>query len=107
VFTSGDYEPLAVSGPHRDHVVAFARRHGREAVIVAVAKSFAPFTQGGRHWPRPEAYEGEIDLAGYSLPDGETRAQLSTLFANLPVAVVKAKAATGAKQDPKRVREHG
>ena len=107
VFTSGDYEPLAVSGPHRDHVVAFARRHGREAVIVAVAKSFAPFTQGGRHWPRPEAYEGEIDLAGYSLPDGETRAQHSTLFANLPVAVVKAKAATGAKQDPKRVREHG
>ncbi len=107
VFTSGDYVPLAVSGPHRDHVVAFARRHGREAVIVVVAKSFAPFTQGGRHWPRPEAYEGEIDVAGYSLLHGATRIQLAAVFADLPVAVLRAKAAIGAKQAPKRVREHG
>src|ERR1700712_3077315 len=30
VFTDGDYEPLEVSGPHRDHVIAFARRPGRD-----------------------------------------------------------------------------
>ena len=41
VFTDGDYQPLEVSGPHRDHVIAFARRRGRDAAIVAVAKSFA------------------------------------------------------------------
>ena len=41
VFAHGDYQPLEVSGPHRDHVIAFARRRGRDAVIVAVAKSFA------------------------------------------------------------------
>ena len=34
-------QPLEVSGPHRDHVIAFARRRGRDAAIVAVAKSFA------------------------------------------------------------------
>ena len=51
VFANGDYEPLEVSGPHRDHVIAFARRRGREAAIVAVAKSFAPFSDGGRAWP--------------------------------------------------------
>ena len=29
VFTSGDYQPLEVSGPHRDHVIAFARHTPR------------------------------------------------------------------------------
>ncbi|MDH2386298.1 malto-oligosyltrehalose synthase [Bradyrhizobium sp. CER78] len=106
VFTSGAYEPLTVSGPHRDHVIAFARRHGREAVIVAVAKSFAPVTQGGRSWPRAEAFEGEIDLTGYTLPGGDSRIQLATLFAELPVAVLKAKAAAGAKQAARRARLH-
>ncbi|MCS3451867.1 MULTISPECIES: malto-oligosyltrehalose synthase [Bradyrhizobium] len=106
VFTSGDYVPLAVSGPHRDHVIAFARRHGREAAIVAVARSFAPFTQGGRSWPRPETFEGEIDAAGYALRDGATRIQLSALFANLPVAVLKAKAATASKPTSRRARSH-
>ncbi len=106
VFTSGAYEPLTVSGAHRDHVVAFARRHGREAVIVAVAKSFAPFTQGGRSWPRADAFEGEIDLTGYTLPGGNSRIQLATLFAELPVAVLKAKAAAGAKQAARRARLH-
>ena len=107
VFTSGDYQPLTVSGPHRDHVITFARRHGREAIIVAVAKSFAPFTQGGRHWPRAEAFEGEIDLTGYALPGGDSRIQLSTLFARLPVAVLKAKTTAGAKHAARRVRAHG
>src|SRR6202022_4333586 len=32
VFTLGDDQPLQVSGPHRDHVIAFARRPGRDAV---------------------------------------------------------------------------
>src|SRR5260221_1281145 len=41
VFRDGDYQPLEVSGPHRDHVIAFARRRGRAAAIVAVAKSCA------------------------------------------------------------------
>ena len=36
VFTDGDYEPLEVTGPHRNHFIAFARRHGRDAAIVVV-----------------------------------------------------------------------
>ena len=62
VFTHGDYQPLEVSGPHRDHVIAFARRHGRDAAIIAVAKSFAPLSQGGRAWPRAEGFDGALDL---------------------------------------------
>ncbi|MFB9266393.1 malto-oligosyltrehalose synthase [Bradyrhizobium erythrophlei] len=106
IFTDGDYQPIEVSGPHHDHTIAFARRHGRDAAIVAAAKSFAPFTQGGRAWPRPEAFEGAIDVAGYALPGGETKIQLSTLFANLPVVVLKARVTSAARRNHKRARLH-
>jgi (1->4)-alpha-D-glucan 1-alpha-D-glucosylmutase len=48
VFTQGGYEPLEVSGRHRDHVMAFARRHGRDAAITVVARWFALLSEGGR-----------------------------------------------------------
>ena len=63
VFADGDYQPLEVSGPHRDHVIAFARRRGRDAAIVVVTRWFAPFSQGGRHWPRPENYDAALTSA--------------------------------------------
>ncbi len=90
VFTDGDYQPLEVSGPHRDHVIAFARRRGRDAAIVAVAKSCAAFTEAGRAWPRADAFDGAIDIKGYRTEAGEREFRLSTLFEHLPVAVRKA-----------------
>ncbi len=87
IFTLGDYHPLQVNGPHRDHVIAFARRHGRDAVIVAVAKSFAAFTQDGRTWPYADTFDGAIDAKGYEVEGGELR--LAELFQQLPVAVRK------------------
>jgi len=104
VFTSGDYEPLAVSGSHRDHVIAFARRHGREAVVVAVGRWFAPFTQGGRAWPSPESFDGAIDSAGFATELGKGELPLSALFNHLPVAVLKVKVAARAKRASKRAR---
>jgi (1->4)-alpha-D-glucan 1-alpha-D-glucosylmutase len=107
VFTRGDYQPLEVSGPHRDHVIAFARRHGREAVIVAVARSFAAFSQGGRAWPRADALDATLDASGYSvesLADADTtRLRVSELFRHLPVAVLKARFVGVAKSVRKRV----
>ncbi len=98
VFAYGDYQPLEVIGPHRDHIVAFARRRGRDAVITAVAKSLAPFSQGGRAWPRPEGFEGSLKLAGYAVEGIEGQRQsseipLSALFGHLPVTVLKARVA--------------
>ena len=95
VFAHGDYQPLEITGPHRDHVIAFARRHGRDAVITAVAKSFAPMSQGGRVWPRADAFDGALNLKGYSVEGivseaGAMQVQLSALFRHLPVAVLKA-----------------
>jgi (1->4)-alpha-D-glucan 1-alpha-D-glucosylmutase len=96
VFTHGDYRPLEVSGPHRDHVIAFARRRGRDAAIVAVAKSFAAFSQGGRAWPRAEGFDGALSLKDYAVRGSEGFAgkkdvALSALFQHLPVAVLKAR----------------
>jgi len=96
VFAHGDYEPLEVKGPHRDHVIAFARRHGRHAAITAVARSFAPLSDGGRAWPSAEAWDGALDLNGYSVEGishqaGATEILLSSVFRHLPAAVLKAR----------------
>jgi len=102
VFADGDYQPLGVSGRHRDHVIAFARRRGRDAAIVAVAKSCATFTDGGRTWPRADAFDGTIDLKGYATEAGES--ELSTLFRYLPVAVLEASVAGASQPSRKRIR---
>ncbi|SHG32354.1 malto-oligosyltrehalose synthase [Bradyrhizobium erythrophlei] len=107
VFAHGYYEPLQVSGPHRDHVIAFARRRGRDAAIIAVAKSFAPLSQGGRAWPRAEVFEGTLNLKGYSVAGisgerGATEVPLSALFQHLPTAVLKASFVGTARRARKR-----
>jgi (1->4)-alpha-D-glucan 1-alpha-D-glucosylmutase len=95
VFTHGDYAPLEISGPHRDHVIAFARRRGRNAAIIAVAKSFADFSQGGRAWPRAEAFDGTVNIEGYAVQGiggaaAASKLPLSLLFQDLPATVLKA-----------------
>ncbi len=109
LFAHGDYQPLRVSGQHRDHVIAFARRRGRDAMIIAAAKSFAAFSQGGRTWPRAEAFEGAVDLKGYSLESiagkaGATELPLSLLFHDLPVAAMRGRFEGALRPAPKRVR---
>jgi (1->4)-alpha-D-glucan 1-alpha-D-glucosylmutase len=93
---------MEVSGPHRDHVIAFARRHGHHAVISAVARWFAPLTNGGRAWPRGEAFDGTLHIDGYAVKGfGQARSAatvpLSDLFHHLPVAVLKARSAVAAR----------
>jgi (1->4)-alpha-D-glucan 1-alpha-D-glucosylmutase len=108
VFADGDYEPLQVSGPHRDHVIAFARRKGRDAAIIAVAKAFAPFSQSGRVWPDGGSLDATLDLSGYSVEgfaptDGATL-RVGELFGSLPAAVLKARYASAAKAARKAVQ---
>ena len=109
VFAHGDYQPLEISGPHRDHVIAFARRRGRDAAITAVAKSFALMSQGGRVWPRAESYDGALNLKGYSMEGisgkaGATEVRLSALFQHLPAVVLKARFEGALKPVRKRIR---
>jgi (1->4)-alpha-D-glucan 1-alpha-D-glucosylmutase len=105
VFTLGDYHALEVLGPHRDHVVAFARRRGKDACIVAVARHFAAFTDGGRDWPRSAAFAGALDLRGFA-PEGmqdTDELPLWALFPEMPVAVLKASWIGAEKPVRKRV----
>ena len=108
VFADGDYVPLEVSGPHRDHFIAFARRSGREAAITVVTRCFAPLTDGGRHWPGPENIDAVLDVGGYtveSFADADaTQLRLSDLLALLPVVVLKARFNGAAEPARKRNR---
>jgi (1->4)-alpha-D-glucan 1-alpha-D-glucosylmutase len=99
VFTHGDYAPLKVIGPHAEHVLAFARRHHRDAAIVAVGRSMGALTQGGRAWPAADAFDATIVAPGYTI-EGETKKgeiRVGGLFRDLPVAIVKARAAAPAR----------
>ena len=95
IFSEGEYEPLEVSGPHRDHFIAFARRRGRGAAITVVTRWFAPLTDGGRHWPGPEHFEAALNVEGYAVEgfaDADaTQLRLSDLLAHLPVAALRAR----------------
>jgi (1->4)-alpha-D-glucan 1-alpha-D-glucosylmutase len=44
LFARGEYVPLSLEGSGADHVVAFARRHGDEKIIVAVPRQVAGLT---------------------------------------------------------------
>jgi (1->4)-alpha-D-glucan 1-alpha-D-glucosylmutase len=107
VFANGDYAPLEVSGPHRDHVVAFARRRGRHAAITAVVRCHAPFSEQGRAWPRGDAFDGELHIDGYSLhgAGGASRVPLASLFKDIPVAALKANYTGTAKPATKRINQ--
>jgi (1->4)-alpha-D-glucan 1-alpha-D-glucosylmutase len=93
VFTDGSYEPLEVSGRDRDHIIAFARRRGREAAIIVVGRALARLSESGRTWPRAEAFDAAVQLGGYAADgfEGATELAVSSLFAQLPVAVVRAR----------------
>ena len=109
VLVNGDYRPLTVAGPHREHVVAFARVHGDVAAALVVGRHFAPLTDGGRHWPCAAAWQGEVvldgvidgfALAGRAEPSGRVAAlALSALFDPVPLAFLSAtRARTSARR---------
>jgi len=98
LFGDAPYEPIEVTGPDRDHVVAFARWSGRDAIVVAVGRHFASKTEGGRRWPQARDWNaalstGRFDLASDALRDEVVSRQssLATLFSELPVAVLRAR----------------
>jgi (1->4)-alpha-D-glucan 1-alpha-D-glucosylmutase len=99
LFTHGSYQPLAVEGPDRDKVVAFARLSGRQALIVAVGRWFAPVTENGRRWPPGRDWDATIaaerfsafrDLLGTAEPITGPTLRASALFNALPVAILQA-----------------
>jgi (1->4)-alpha-D-glucan 1-alpha-D-glucosylmutase len=98
VFTFGDYRPLAVHGADANHVIAFARSHGRDAVIVAAGRWFANLTREGRAWP-DAAFDATLATEGFAV-DGHATDKIAVrdLFTHFPAAVLRATSATPAKR---------
>jgi (1->4)-alpha-D-glucan 1-alpha-D-glucosylmutase len=98
LFLKGAYQGLEVTGRDADRVVAFARSHGSDRVVVAVARHFATLTEQGRRWPRN--WQGQIKFVGKGFSDligsvdNPVTLDLGDLFTNLPVAVVRVAART-------------
>jgi (1->4)-alpha-D-glucan 1-alpha-D-glucosylmutase len=99
VFLDGAYVPLDVGGRDSDHVLAFARAHGEDAVIVAVGRHFAGVTGGGRNWAPGAQWETTLSLGAFSgitdvLRPGRRIAggtvALAELFEGIPVALLRA-----------------
>jgi (1->4)-alpha-D-glucan 1-alpha-D-glucosylmutase len=95
LFRYGTYEPLQATGPHADHVIAFARSWKRQHLIVAISRHFAPLTNGGRHWPK--GWDAAIELPadgryadalGITPGTNAGNTDISTLFATVPFAIL-------------------
>jgi (1->4)-alpha-D-glucan 1-alpha-D-glucosylmutase len=105
VFAQGEYQPLEIRGAHADHVIAFARRHGRDAAIVVVTRQFASFTQAGREWPALGALDATIGISGYTLPGlAGDELPLAHALRDFPAAVIEASAASAIRPSRQRAR---
>jgi (1->4)-alpha-D-glucan 1-alpha-D-glucosylmutase len=102
VFERGNYAPLAVEGKHCEHLIAFARVTGSDAIVVAAGRHFAPLTDGGNRWPEGAEIDATLKLNGFrivgdTLIDRSLSASgalpLGELLATVPVAVLQAKTA--------------
>jgi (1->4)-alpha-D-glucan 1-alpha-D-glucosylmutase len=96
VFTQGDFRPLPVDGPHRDHVFAFARVSSGRGVVVVAGRKFASLTGGGRHWPGFAALEARIGLGDLALEEGSVSGgelTVASVLGPLPAAVLAARVA--------------
>ncbi|WP_274424052.1 malto-oligosyltrehalose synthase [Chelativorans sp. YIM 93263] len=98
LFADGGYEPLQVSGDKAQHVIAFARVLEGKRVVVAVPrlvlrhcksakKSWISSAFARTQLPLPTHAGGYKTLSEKTVDGGE--AALSTLWAELPVAVLK------------------
>jgi (1->4)-alpha-D-glucan 1-alpha-D-glucosylmutase len=100
VFAHGEYRPLVAKGRDAEEIVAFARCHDGDAVLVVVARRLGRSTQGGRRWPSPHEWVATIAVEEFSalqpvlcarqLPPGPEPA-VSQIFDGLPLAVLRAR----------------
>ncbi len=94
LFTEGDYVPLRARGPAAPHVVAFARRAGRELAVIVAPRLTRTLVGDGRRAPVGASIWGETRvalparLAGRPLRDALSGARIGVprAGAELPVA---------------------
>jgi (1->4)-alpha-D-glucan 1-alpha-D-glucosylmutase len=101
LFATGDYEPLAVTGAAAEHIIAFRRNSGDEAIIVIATRLLMNLIRGdlGVFWPGGAAFgDTAIRTEGVWIEQftgARIRSELQTILASsalerLPVAVLSA-----------------
>jgi (1->4)-alpha-D-glucan 1-alpha-D-glucosylmutase len=107
VFAKGSYRPLRVEGPHRDEIIAFARIHDRDAVIVVSARWFGRASNKGRAWPSGaswdatvslEAFRQAIHAVGTPKETHGPRIAIAEAFEHVPVALLRAQYAPARRE---------
>jgi len=90
LFTNGSYEPIEVSGIHRERCVAFRRKFGNNEILVAVPRLTVPLG-----FPPLEKIWADTKLNGVSGSYQNVftgarveRLDLATVFAEFPVALL-------------------
>jgi (1->4)-alpha-D-glucan 1-alpha-D-glucosylmutase len=87
LFHRGSYIPLAARGPAADHIIAFARTHGDQRLIVVAPRLAAETLEG-------TSLELPPDLAGFTWESRLTNEiptqtlELASLLSTIPVAVL-------------------
>jgi (1->4)-alpha-D-glucan 1-alpha-D-glucosylmutase len=100
VFADGEHRPLEVKGRDADEIVAFARCHEGDAVLVIAARLFNRSSRGGCRWPSRADWEATVAVADFCAlqpllsarqsPPGRELA-VSEAFDVLPLAVLRAR----------------
>jgi (1->4)-alpha-D-glucan 1-alpha-D-glucosylmutase len=101
LFASGTYEPLTVTGAGAEHVIAFRRESGDQAVIVVIARLLSQIVRGefGAFWPGGGAFGDTIirtdgiwidHFTGTRIRSEAHSILASTALERLPVAVLSA-----------------
>ena len=103
LFSTGAYIPLAASGAHANHVIAFARQDGDQELIVVAPRFIDELAAGSETPPLGEVWKGTHlalpkTVAGAKFRDVFTGAELepsdarelplAALFAGFPIAVL-------------------
>ncbi|MDH6169175.1 (1-_4)-alpha-D-glucan 1-alpha-D-glucosylmutase [Variovorax boronicumulans] len=88
LFREGSYEPLVVEGPMQRHVVAFARRHGDQVLVILAGRLFVGLAA---HGADDDATPSLPDAARWNgttvrLPEGLGAAALDNLLTGESVA---------------------
>ena len=79
LFRLGGYTPLRTSGTHARHVIAFARRQGRDTVVTVVPRLVASLGVRPRSLPCGEALWGDTRVEAAFLKNGATVRDAFTL----------------------------
>jgi (1->4)-alpha-D-glucan 1-alpha-D-glucosylmutase len=106
LFSTGDYVPLEAAGERERHVIAFARRAGRESVIIAAGRFFINLGITADSFPASEVWSDTklvlpadstarryVDMfTGREIdahPEKSTsRLSMNDVFAQMPIAML-------------------